>query len=284
MNLLEDILDSPPLLSHPEQDSSHPSSSKFIEEDPKYIATGKLKGKVAIVTGGNTGIGKAAAILFAKEGAELCLVYLDKDRETEITTQRIRELGQKVIALAGDVGDPAFCAFVVKQVLAVFGRIDILVNNAGEQRVVCGVEDLDPDEVKRTFDTNLFGPFHLTRAAISHLGKGSSIINTTSAQAHDPSPRLMDYACSKAALLNFTVSLAREVAGRGIRVNAVAPGPILTPMTLASFNPRQLVEFGTDTLLKRAGQPAEVAPSFVFLASERDSSYMTGQVLHPNGG
>ncbi|HTI69033.1 MAG TPA: SDR family oxidoreductase [Candidatus Limnocylindria bacterium] len=281
-------LDTLPFPRFAEQETSAPpeptAPPAVVEESPDYIPTGKLQGKVAIISGGTTGIGKATAILFAKEEADLCLAYLDDDLAAQETARRIRELGRRVVLLSGDIGDPAFCQRVIEHTLMAFGRIDILVNNAACQKELAGIEDLVPEQVRRTFETNLFGVFNLSRAVLPHLHRGASIINTSSGQAYDPLPSLMDYACTKAALLNFTVSLAKQVAPRGIRVNAVAPGPIWTPMTLASLAPAHLSEFGTDTLLGRAGHPAEVAPSFVFLASERDSSYITGQVLRPNGG
>ncbi|MCD6048724.1 MAG: NAD(P)-dependent oxidoreductase, partial [Verrucomicrobia bacterium] len=239
---------------------------------------------VAIITGGDSGIGRATAILFAKEGADLCLVYLNEHQDAEKTARRIEELGRRVIKIAGDIGDPTFCRQVVGDTLEKFHRIDILINNAAQQKEITGVVDLDPAQLERTFQTNLFGFIHLTRATLPHLRKGASIINTTSIQALYPQPYLMDYACTKAAILNFTQSLAKELAEKGIRVNAVAPGPIWTPLIPSTFSAKHVENFGKNTLLKRPGQPAEVAPSFLFLASEADSSYMTGQVLHPNGG
>ncbi len=255
-----------------------------LDEDERYVASGRLSGKVAIITGGDSGIGRATAILFAKEGADLCLVYLNEHQDAEKTARRIEELGRRVIKIAGDIGDPAFCRQVVGDTLEKFHRIDILINNAAQQKEITGVVDLDPAQLERTFQTNLFGFIHLTRATLPHLRKGASIINTTSIQALYPQPYLMDYACTKAAILNFTQSLAKELAEKGIRVNAVAPGPIWTPLIPSTFSAKHVENFGKNTLLKRPGQPAEVAPSFLFLASEADSSYMTGQVLHPNGG
>ena len=275
--------------SPPPQEQNLPGSETAMEpepldEDPNYMASEKLDGKSALVTGGDSGIGRAVAILFAKEGADVSIVYLKEDKDAESTVSRIRELGRKAAMFAGDIGDPKFCERVVRKTLDAFGRVDILVNNAGEQREIRGIEDLDPEQVERTFRTNIFGFFYMTKAIVPHLKEGAAIINTTSVQAYEPKPYLMDYACTKAAILSFTRSLAKELAERKIRVNAVAPGPIWTPLIPASFSKDHVAEFGENTPMKRPGQPAEVAPSFVFLASARDSSYLTGQVLHPNGG
>ncbi|HEY4415617.1 MAG TPA: SDR family oxidoreductase [Verrucomicrobiae bacterium] len=255
-----------------------------LEEDREYIPGERLKGRVAIITGGDSGIGRSVAILFAKEGADVCIVYLNEEADAEKTTQRILELGQRTIQVAGDIANPEFCDEVVQRTLNAFGRIDILVNNAGEQTEVDGVEGLTPALVEKTFRTNIFGFFYMSRAAVPHLKKGATIINTTSIQAYDPSPHLMIYAATKAAILNFTRSLAKELAEKKIRVNAVAPGPIWTPLIPATFKPEDLPTFGDKTLFKRPGQPEEVAPSYLFLATEAESSFITGQVIHVNGG
>jgi NAD(P)-dependent dehydrogenase (short-subunit alcohol dehydrogenase family) len=255
-----------------------------VEEEKEYVPSGRLNGKVAIVTGGDSGIGRSVAILFAKEGADVCIVYLNEHEDADKTMWRIEELGRRVIKFDGDLGDPDFCEAVIQRTINAFGRVDILVNNAGEQEEISGVEDLEPESVERIFRTNIFGFFYLTKAALPHLKAGAAIINTTSIQAYDPSPHLMHYACTKAAILNFTRSLAKQLAEKKIRVNAVAPGPIWTPLIPATFSPAELKHFGEKTLFKRAGEPAEVAPAFLFLATEADSSFMTGQVLHANGG
>jgi len=263
------------------QEQMHPQP---IEEDKHYVASGKLKGKVAVVTGGDSGIGRSVAILFAREGADVCIVYLNEHEDADKTMARIEALGRRVIKFAGDIADPEFCGEVIQRTINAFGRIDILVNNAAEQDEVGGVEDLEPERVEKSFRTNIFGFFYLTKAALPHLKAGAAIINTTSIQACDPSPHLMVYACTKAAILNFTRSLAKQLADKKIRVNAVAPGPVWTPLIPSTFSANDIGSFGEKTLFKRPGQPAEVAPAFLFFATESESSLITGQVLHVNGG
>ncbi|HTG45829.1 MAG TPA: SDR family oxidoreductase [Verrucomicrobiae bacterium] len=255
-----------------------------LDEDTDRKPSGKLMDKVAIVTGGDSGIGRSVALLFAREGADICIVYLNEDEDARNTAARIEQSGRRAILCAGDIGDPEFCVQCVEQTIENFGKIDIVVNNAAEQDEISGVEDLTPEKVERTFKTNIFGCFYLTKAALPHLKEGASIINTTSVQAYDPSYELMDYACTKAAILNFTRSLAKQLAPKKIRVNAVAPGPIWTPLIPASFPAEHLKDFGKKTLFKRPGQPAEVAPSYLFLAALSESSYITGEVIHVNGG
>jgi NAD(P)-dependent dehydrogenase (short-subunit alcohol dehydrogenase family) len=258
---------------------------KPVDEDPRYRGSGKLKDKVALITGGDSGIGRAVAIAFAKEGADSAIVYLSEEEEDANRTKgRVEELGRKLVKIQGDVGDPDFCKKAVERTVQELGKLDILVNNAAEQHVGEGIEDVTPEQLEKTFRTNFFGYFNLTRAAIKHLKSGAVIINTTSIQAYRPKPKLIDYASTKAAILNFTRSLATELAESGIRVNGVAPGPIWTPLIPSSFSAEEVEQFGKDVPLGRPGQPSEVAPCFVFLASEIDSSYITGQVLHVNGG
>lgn len=255
-----------------------------IDEDRSRVGTGKLKGKVAVVTGGDSGIGRSVALLFAKEGADVCIVYLNEETDASQTAERVQELGRRAIKCSGDLGDPDFCTKVGDQAMIAFGQIDILVNNAGTQNDIGGIEGLDPAHVEKVFRTNIFSFFYLTKAMLPHLRPGAVIINTTSIQAYDPSVEIMDYACTKAAILNFTRSLAKELAPRKIRVNAVAPGPIWTPLIPTTFEPEDLRNFGEKTLFKRPGQPAELAPAYLFLADEADSSFITGQVIHVNGG
>lgn len=255
-----------------------------VDDDPRYRGSGKLEGKIAIVTGGDSGIGRAVAIAYAKEGADIAIIYLSEDSDAEATQQKVAQQGRRCLKFRGDVADETFCQTAIERTVHEFGRLDVLVNNAAEQHVTKGIEEIDSKQLEQTFRTNFFGYFYMVRAALPHLKEGASIINTTSIQAYEPDYYLMDYASTKGAILNFTRSLARELGEHGIRVNGVAPGPIWTPLIPSTFEPDKLEKFGRDTVLKRPGQPFEVAPSYVFLASETDSSYITGQILHPNGG
>lgn len=255
-----------------------------VDEDDQYRGSGKLTDKVALITGGDSGIGRAAAIAFAKEGADVAIVFLKNKKDADMTGQRVEAFGRRCLKIAGDVGQAAFAEKAVKQVIKGFGRLDILVNNAAEQHITRGLEEISEEDLESTFRTNIFGYFFMTKAALPHLKEGATIINTTSVQGYDPSPKLMDYASTKAAILNFTRSLAKQLAERGIRVNGVAPGPVWTPLITATFPQDQIQKFGTDTPMQRAAQPAELAPTYVYLASNIDSSYVTGQILHVNGG
>lgn len=250
---------------------------------PKFPGNGRLKDKVAIITGGDSGIGRACAVLFAREGAEVALVYLEESEDATITAEAVKAESKQALLLRGDVGEKAFCETVVGQVVEKFGKLDVLVNNAAEQHMETALEEISEEQMRRTFETNFFGYMFMAQAALPHLKKGSAIVNTTSITAYRGSPSLMDYASTKGAIVAFTRSLSESLAKRGIRVNAVAPGPIWTPLIPASFPADKVATFGADQPLGRPGQPNEVATSHLFLASD-ESSYMTGQVLHPNGG
>jgi NAD(P)-dependent dehydrogenase (short-subunit alcohol dehydrogenase family) len=250
---------------------------------PRYAGSGRLEDKVAIVTGGDSGIGRAVAVLFAREGADVAIMYLNEGEDARETVRLVEAEGRACLAIAGDVGDAGFCEKAVEQVMDRFGHIDVLVNNAAEQHPQKKVDELTPKQIERTFRTNIFGYFFMTQAALPHLKSGAAIINTTSVTAYRGSPELLDYSATKGAIVAFTRSLAKKLVDKGIRVNGVAPGPIWTPLIPSTFEAEQVATFGAHTPMKRPGQPNEVAPSFLFLACE-DSSYISGSVLHPNGG
>ena len=252
-------------------------------EDQLYRGSGKLQGKAAIITGGDSGIGRAVAIMYAREGADVAVVYLNEHQDAEETKRLVENEGRRCHLIAGDVGDEAFCRQAVEQAVREFGRLDVLINNAAEQHPQDSIEQISAEQLERTFRTNIFAMFFMTKAAIPHLRPGSAIINTTSVTAYKGSPQLLDYSSTKGAIVAFTRSLSQSLAEKYIRVNGVAPGPIWTPLIPSTFPEEKVEQFGGDVPLKRAGQPEEVAPCYVFLASD-DASYMTGQVLHPNGG
>ena len=243
----------------------------------------KLGGKVALITGGDSGIGRAVAVAFAREGADVAIAYLDEHEDAKETKWQVEQQGQKCLLLPGDVGDENHCIRLIEDTVTAFGKLDILVNNAAVQYPQDNLEDITAEQLEKTFRTNIFAYFYTAKAALKHLQKGGVIINTTSVTAYRGSANLLDYSSTKGAIVTFTRSLAQALADRYIRVNAVAPGPIWTPLIPATFPEDKVAAFGSEVPLKRPGQPEEVATSFVFLASN-DSSYMTGQVLHPNGG
>jgi NAD(P)-dependent dehydrogenase (short-subunit alcohol dehydrogenase family) len=256
---------------------------KPVVDDPEYRPAGKLKDKVALITGGDSGIGKAVSILFAKAGAKISIVYLEEQEDANETKEIAEKYGGTVLQIPGDISKEAFCKEAVKKTVDKFGRLDILVNNAAQQIPAETLEELETKNLVHTFEVNIFSMFWLTKAALKHMGKGSVIINTTSVTAYKGSPELLDYSATKGAIVAFTRSLSLNLVEKGIRVNGVAPGPIWTPLIPASFDAKRTSEHGKNVPMKRAGQPVEVAYSYLFLATE-ESSYITGQILHPNGG
>jgi NAD(P)-dependent dehydrogenase (short-subunit alcohol dehydrogenase family) len=252
--------------------------------EPRYRGSDRLKGKVALITGADSGIGRAVAALYAREGANIAILYLCEHDDAAKTKEIVEREGRKAITISGDLGDKAFCERAVQQVVDELGRLDILVNNAGEQHPDENIRDITEEQLKRTFQTNIFSMFFLTQAAEPHLKEGSAVINCTSVTMYKGSPQLLDYSSTKGAITAFTRSYAKNAIEKGVRVNGVAPGPIWTPLNPSGGKkPDEIPDFGKDTPMGRPGQPNEVAPAFLFLACE-DSSYMIGQVLHPNGG
>ncbi|WP_026733559.1 SDR family oxidoreductase [Fischerella sp. PCC 9605] len=275
-------------LQPPQQQAQQPGIESEMTPKPKaddsqYQGSSKLKNKIALITGGDSGIGRAVAIAFAKEGADVAIVYLNEHDDAKETKHLVEAQGRRAVTISGDIGDESFCQQAVQQTVDEFGKLDILINNAAEQHPQKSIEDISKEQLERTFRTNIFSMFFLTKAAMKHLKEGSAIINTTSVTAYKGSPELLDYSSTKGAIVAFTRSLSQSLVEKGIRVNAVAPGPIWTPLIPATFPEEKVASFGEQVPMKRAGQPEEIAPSYVFLASD-DSSYMSGQVLHPNGG
>lgn len=252
--------------------------------EPRYPGSGRLEGKVAIVTGGDSGIGRAVAVLFAREGADIVISHLEEEEDAMRTAELVEDEGGKAVTIAGDIGDRDHCREIIDLAMRKFGKIDILVNNAGEQHPDEDITEISKKQLKRTFQTNVFGMFYMVQAAMPHLEEGAAIINCTSVTMYQGSEELLDYSATKGAITAFTRSLSQNLVEKGIRVNGVAPGPIWTPLNpCGGASEEKMESFGESTPMGRAGQPNEVAPSFLFLACE-DSSYMTGQVLHPNGG
>ena len=272
----------------PPQEQPEPGKEGLMNPRPEYRgedykAAGKLEGKVAIITGGDSGIGRSVAVLYAREGADVAILYLDQHQDAEETRTVVEQYGRRCLTFAGDVADRDVCRKVIDETLAAFGKLDILVNNAAEQHPQESLEDISEEQWEKTFRTNIFGIFQMTKAALPHLKQGASIINTTSVTAYKGSPQLLDYSATKGAITAFTRSLSMNLAERGIRVNGVAPGPIWTPLIPSTFDADKVAKFGANVPMKRPGQPDEVAPAYVYLASS-DSSYVSDQVMHVNGG
>lgn len=272
----------------PQKQERQPGSEKKMTPQPQaedvgYQGSNKLNQKVALITGGDSGIGRAVAIAFAKEGAEVAIVYLNEHDDAKKTQKEVEKEGKRCLLISGDVSDESFCRKAVEQTVKELGKLDILVNGAAEQHPQDDIQKISKEQLERTFRTNIFSLFYLVKAALKYMKGGSTIINTTSVTAYRGNPTLLDYSSTKGAIVAFTRSLSKNLVSKGIRVNAVAPGPIWTPLIPSTFDEKKVSEFGSETPMGRAGQPYEVAPCYVFLAS-KDSSYMTGQVLHPNGG
>lgn len=272
----------------PQHQNQRPGIEEEMNPRPNYEgnykAAGKLKGKVALITGGDSGIGRAVAVAYAKEGADVAIVYLNENEDAKQTKQEVEQEGRKCVLISGDLGDEAFAQQAVQQTVDELGGLDILINNAAEQHPQKDITDITAEQLERTFRTNIFAMFFVTKAAMPHLKKGSAIINTASVTAYRGNPQLIDYSATKGAIVSFTRALSMNIVGKkGIRVNAVAPGPIWTPLIPSTFDKEQVAKFGGDTPMQRPGQPEELAPAYVFLGSD-DSSYISGQVLHINGG
>jgi NAD(P)-dependent dehydrogenase (short-subunit alcohol dehydrogenase family) len=274
-------------LQPPQQQQRQPGSERDMvprpDYAPKYPGVGKLKGKVALITGGDSGIGRAVAVAMAREGAKIVIVYLDEHKDANATRDLVRAEGSDALLVPGDAGDETLCEAAVQATLDQFGRLDILVNNAAEQHETDDIRNIDAAQIERTFRTNIYSYFFMTKYALRRMVKGATIINTASIVAYQGHKTLLDYSATKGAIVSFTRSLSQALVKEGIRVNAVAPGPIWTPLIPASFEPGHVAKHGAAAPMERAGQPNEVAPCYVFLASE-DASYISGQVLHPNGG
>jgi NAD(P)-dependent dehydrogenase (short-subunit alcohol dehydrogenase family) len=274
-------------LQPPQHQNRQPGRESEMRPQPDYTplvaGAGRLKGKVALITGGDSGIGRAVALAMAREGADVAIVYLEEHKDAEETVRLVEEEGTEAIHIAGDVGDEEFCRKAVERTIEEFGQLDILVNNAAEQHETHNLAAIEASQIERTFRTNIYSCFYMTKFALPHMKKGASIINTTSITAYRGHKTLLDYSATKGAIVAFTRSVSLALNDKGIRVNAVAPGPIWTPLIPASFDAEKVAHHGESSEMGRAGQPNEVAPCFVFLASP-EASYISGQVLHPNGG
>lgn len=272
----------------PKKQDKQPGIEAEMNPAPEYIkdtykAAGKLVGKTALITGGDSGIGRAVSVHFAEEGADVVIVYLDEDTDAEATKNLVEAAGRKCLLIKGDVKDAAFCKSAVEQTVKAYGKLNILVNNAGMQFPEKDVKNITEEQLNVTFKTNIFAYFYFAEAAVEHLKAGDCIINTTSVTAYRSSPSLIDYSSTKGAITTFTRSLATNLVEKQIRVNAVAPGPVWTPLIVSTFDEEKIKSFGSETAMKRAGQPSELGPAYVFLASD-DASFITGQVIHVNGG
>ncbi|MEO6550263.1 MAG: SDR family oxidoreductase [Ferruginibacter sp.] len=285
---MEDPLEQYPTPPFEEQQQSVPGTEDKLQPgadhgEITYRGSGKLEGRKAIITGGDSGIGRAVAIAFAREGADVVISYLNEDKDAIETAKYVEEAGRKAVLIAGDISEEQHCRKIIDKAIEELGEIDILVNNAAFQMSHESIQDITMEELDRTFKTNIYAMFHLCKAAEPYLKPGSTVVNTTSVNAYRPSPGLLAYAATKGAIQNFTSGLAQLWADKGIRVNCVAPGPIWTPLIPSTMPPEKVANFGKDTPLKRAGQPAELAPIYVLLASQ-DSSYMTGSTVQVTGG
>jgi len=274
--------------SKPEKQDKQPGIEAKMNPRPEYInpnykPAGKLTGKVTLVTGGDSGIGRSVCVHFAKEGADVAFVYLDEDVDAKETQRLIEEAGRKCLAIKGDVKNADFCKQAVEKVVQEFGKLNILVNNAGMQFPQKDIKNITEEQLDTTFRTNIYAYFYFAEAALEHMKEGDCIINTTSVTAYRSSPALIDYSSTKGAITTFTRSLATNLSEKGIRVNGVAPGPVWTPLIVSTFDEEKINKFGEETAMKRAGQPSELGPAYVFLASD-DASFITGQVIHVNGG
>ncbi len=268
--------------------TKQPGIESKMNPEPEYIrenyqGSNKLKDKVALITGGDSGIGRAVSLHFAKEGADVAIIYLDEHEDAEETKRLVEQAGRKCLLISGDIGNQSFCEAAVTETMEKFKKIDILVNNAAEQHPQASFMDITREQLEKTFRTNIFSMFYLTKAVLPNLKEGSSIINTSSITAYQGSKDLIDYSATKGAITSFTRSLSSALADQGVRVNGVAPGPIWTPLIPSTFTEEKVDNFGGQTPMKRPGQPQELAPAYVYLASE-DSSYVSGQMLHVNGG